>query len=104
MKKIFENLKIEVDFKQEQNGKKFEDIKIRKGWRMLKLRELDKVMNYIVDNKLKVWSYFEQPIETNKGEYVARFCTYSGWASLGCFGYPLGSDSALGVIFCKDIK
>ena len=104
MKKIFENLKIEVDFKQEQNGKKFEDIKIRKGWRLLRLKELDEVLNYIVDNKLIIWSYFEQPIIIYKGKYVARFSADSDWSVLNCIGDPQDSDSALGVIFCRDIK
>ena len=104
MKKIFENLKIEVDFKQEQNGKKFEDIKIRKGWRLLRLREMDEVMNYIIENKLNIWSYFEQPIKTYKGKYVARFLAFSDGVSLSCGRNPQFSGSALGVIFARDLK
>ena len=100
----FENLGIEVDFAQEQNGKKFSEIQIRKGWRLLKLKELEEVMNYIMENHIKILSYFEQPIIKLKNDYVARFIAYSDGANLYYYRNPESSNSSLGVIFCRDIK
>jgi hypothetical protein len=100
----FDNLGIEVDFNQEQNEKKFKQIKIRKGWRLLKLKELDEVMNYIIENNLDIWSYFEQPIKSYKNKYIARFLADSGGADLCCDWDPGFSLSGLGVIFCRAVK
>ncbi len=100
----FKTLKIEVDFEQKFNGKKFKDIKIPKGWRLLKLRELDQVMNYIQENSLDIWSFFEQPIKNFKNKKVARFYADSDWCNLNCDGDSRDSDSDLGVIFCRDLK
>jgi len=100
----FESLGIEVDFKQQQNNKKFEDIQIPKEWRLLRFKELDEVMNYIVENDLNIWSYCEQPIKKFKGKSVVRFNAYSDGASLVCNRSPRYSYSSLGVIFCKDLK
>ena len=100
----FKKLGIEVDFEQNQNEKKFDEIIIPKGWRMLRLCELEEVMNYIVEHKLDIGSYFEQPINQFKRKYVARFWAISVGAGLYCYGDPGNSDSSLGVIFCRDIK
>lgn len=100
----FKNLGIEVNSNQVQNRTKFKDIKIPKGCRLLRFEELKEVMNYIIKNKLDIWSYFEQPIESFKNKYVARFDADSDWASLYCCGDPEGSDASLGVIFCRKIK
>ena len=100
----FPKLKIEVDFEQKFNGKKLKDIKIPKGWRLLKLKELEEVMNYIKENNLEIWSFFEQPIKMFKGKYVAWF--YMDWdgADLGCDRDSDYSSSNLGVIFCRDLN
>jgi len=100
----FKNLGIEVNFNQVQNGKKFEEIKIPKGLRLLKFEELREVMNYIVEHKLDIWSYFEQPIEAFKGKYVAWFLADSDGTFLYSNRCPDDSGSSLGVIFCRDIK
>ena len=100
----FKTLKIEVDFEQKFNGKKFKDIKIPKGWRLLKLRELDQVMNYIQENSLDIWSFFEQPIKNFKNKKVARFGAGSGYCDVDCGRGSGGSNSDLGVIFCRDLK
>ena len=100
----FKTLKIEVDFEQKFNGKKFKDVKIPKGWRLLKIEELGEVMNYIQENSLDIWSFFEQPIKNFKNKKVARFGADSGCCYLGCDGGSRNSYSDLGVIFCRDLK
>ncbi len=100
----FKTLKIEVDFEQKFNGKKFKDVKIPKGWRLLRIEELGEVMNYIQENSLDIWSFFEQPIKNFKNKKVARFVAYSGYCDLGCVRGSGYSYSDLGVIFCRDLK
>ena len=97
-------LGIEVDFAQQQNNKLFSELVIPKGWRLLKLKELDVVMNYIQQNKLDIWSYFEQPINEFKGKFVAWFITVSDGADLDCDRNPDDRNDSLGVIFCRDLK
>jgi len=101
---VFKDLKIEVDFIQQQNNKMLKDIKIPKGWRLLRFNELDAVMNFCVDNKLQVWSYFEQPIKIFKNKYVAGFGADSGWVDLICDRNPTLTIAGLGVVLCKDVK
>ena len=103
MKHKFKKLNIEVDFEQKFNGKKLSEIKIPKGWRLLRLNELEEVMNYLIKNNLGIWSYFEQPIKRFKDE-VARFGADSGYAVLYCGRDSDYSDSYLGVIFARDLK
>ncbi len=100
----FKGLKIEVDFEQKFNGKKFKDIEIPKGWRLLRIEEVGEVMNYAIENNLDVWSFFEQPIKKYKDKKVARFCAYSGYCYLSCYRNSWYSGSYLGVIFCRGIK
>ena len=100
----FPNLKIEVKFEQEQNGILFEKIEIPKDCRMLRLKELGEVINYIIVNNLDIWSYFEQPIKRFEEKYTAGFFAFSDWVGLGCIRNPENSDSALGVIFCREMK
>ena len=97
-------LGIEVDFAQQQNNKLFSELIIPKGWRLLKFKELDIVMNYIQQNKLDIWSYFEQPINEFKGKFVARFGADSDGANLNCNRDPDDGVGSLGVIFCRDLK
>lgn len=101
----FKNLKIEVDFEQKFNGEKLEDIKIPKGWRLLRIEELGEVMNYIQENNLDIWSFFEQPIKNFKNKKkVARFYADSDGANLYCVVDSSDSYSDLGVVFCRDLK
>ena len=100
----FKNLKIEVNFQQEQDNTLFKDIKIPDGCRLLKYNELPVIIDYIIKTNLTIWSYFEQPIESFKGKYVARFSADSLGVSLGCNRDPWFSDYSLGVIFCRDVK
>ena len=100
----FENLGIEVDFNQEQYGKTFKEIKIREGWRLLRIGELGEIMNYILDNNLDIWSFFEQPFKKFKNKYIARLGANSNRAGLNVDRGPGDSFSSLGVIFCRDIK
>ena len=100
----FKGLKIEVDFEQKFNGKKFKDIVIPKGWRLLKIEEVGEVMNYALDNNLEIYSFFEQPIKKYKDKKVARFYADSDYCYLGCGGGSWFSNSDLGVIFCRSIK
>ena len=100
----FKNLKIEVDFEQKFNGKELGEIKIPKGWRLLRIEELGEVMNHIQENDLDIWSFFEQPIQNFKNKKVARFNAGSDYAYLGCDGDSSNSYSSLGVIFCRDLK
>lgn len=100
----FEDLGIEVNFKQEQNGKEFKDIKIPNGCRVLRFEELEPVINYIVENNLVIWSYFEQPIRKYNKKYIARFDASSVRVDFSCYGDPRDSSSSLGVIFCREIK
>ena len=100
----FKGLKIEVDFEQKFNGKKFKNIKIPKGWRLLRIEEVGEIMNYALENNLDVWSFFEQPIKKYKDKKVARFYARSDDCDLDCDRDSGGSDSDLGVIFCRSIK
>lgn len=100
----FKKLGIEVNFAQEQKGVKFKEIKIPKGWRLLRFNELSEVMNYIVENKLNIWSYFEQPINIFKGKWVAWFGAGDGGAGLSCYWDPDSSDPSPEVILCREIK
>ncbi len=103
MKKIIIN-KVEYELKQHDNNKKLSEIIIPKGWRLLLPSEA--MMLYeksLIDSSF--WFYVKQ---TNKKEKlkgnVARFGADSDGAGLGCNGDPSFTNSALGVIFCRDIR
>ena len=61
-------------------------------------------MNFIIDNKLDIWSYFEQPIKSFKNKYIARFRAGSVGADLICDRGPTDTGTGLGVILCRNVK
>jgi len=106
----FPNLNIEVDFNQEQTGLNLLEIKIRPGWRLLELKELGEVMNYAVENKLKIWSFFKQPVKALEHKYIGRFMIeyskedFTSRVDIDCLRYAEIFHEELGVIFCKDLE
>ena len=99
-------LKIEVETQIHDKGNKLSDIKIPKGWRLLKAQEVITLHNKYAKelNMLVTWEFIEQPFELNKQKsYVARFVAVSDGAYLYCGRGPEFSGSSLGVRFCKDI-
>jgi hypothetical protein len=101
-------LKIEVETEIHDNGRWLKDIKIPKGWRLLKVNEIFWLRNSKYRDKLnllKTWEFIEQPDKiSKKNGYVARFIAYSVRAVLSCNRYPDFSNSALGVRFCRELK
>lgn len=95
--------KTEYELEQHDNNKKLSDIKIPKGWRLLKPWEAQRLwdLGYLRDN----WFYVENTCkeEKDKGN-VARFYVYSGRASFICYRSPSNTGAALGVLFCRSIK
>ena len=99
-------LKIEVETQIHDKGNKLSDIKIPKGWRLLKAQEVITLHNKYAKelNMLDTWEFTEQPFELNKQKsYVARFIAFSDRAFLFRGRDPEYSSSSLGVRFCKDI-
>jgi len=80
-------------------GKRLDQIKIKKGWRLLMPWEAQRLW----DMKLliKFWIFVRNPL--NNGN-VARLNANSDGAGLICYGIASYSDSSLGVIFAKDLK
>ncbi|MEK7179955.1 MAG: hypothetical protein AAB706_00605 [Patescibacteria group bacterium] len=95
--KIINN--VEYELEQHDNNKKLSDIKIPKGWRLLKPFEAQRLwdLGYLRDN----WIFVENPL---KNEFVARFGAGSGRANLDCGGDPSFASPGFGVIFCRDLK
>ena len=103
-------LGIEFTLEQEQNGKKFLEIKIPEGWKIFDiplftaLWSIKKYRNAILKvNKNKLWIFLEN-FDYLKNEYIARFRADSDWAILYCNRNPLNSDASLGVIFWRKLK
>ena len=97
--KIIDN--IEYELEQHDNGKKLSEIKIPKGWRLLKPNEAMKLWDLgLLRNN---WIFVENTHKELKKKYVAWFYAFSGGASLDCAGNPQNSFSGLGVIFCRDL-
>ncbi len=99
-------LGIEVETKIHDKNKILSDIKIPKGWRLLKADEIIFLFNNYEKelNLSNTWEFIEQPFTKFKDKYVARFSAGSDWALLYCDWLPQGSRSSLGVRFCKQIK
>lgn len=100
-------LGIEVETKIQQKGIYFKDIKIPKGWRLLKIDEIVFLFNNYKKklNMETTWEFFEQPFKLNKEEgLVSRFYANPDDAVLSCGRNPLYSYSRLGVRFCKDLE
>lgn len=103
-------LGIEFTLEQEQNGKKFLEIKIPEGWKIFDiplftaLWSIKKYRNAILKvNKNKLWIFLEN-FDYLKDKYVARFQADSKWADLGWGGIPQDSFASLGVIFWRKLK
>ena len=99
-------LKIEVETQIHHKGEELGNIKIPKGWRLLKFEEVIFLCNnYCKElNMEDTWEFIEQPFKLNKQDnYVARFCVDSGRADLGCDRNPQYTYSSLGVRFCREI-
>jgi len=97
--KIIDN--VEYELEQHDNGKELSEIKIPKGWRLLKPFEAQRLwdLGLLRDN----WIFVENTNKKLKKDYVARFYAYSDRAYLNCDWYPQYSNSRLGVIFCRDL-
>jgi hypothetical protein len=100
-------LGIEVQTKISQKGKSFHEIKIPKGWRLLRTGEII----FLYNNHRKelnleyAWEHIAQPFKLNKeNDYCAWFVAGSDWADLDCGRSPSGSVSGLGVRFCRDLN
>ncbi len=103
-------LGIEVTKKQEQNGLNFKDIKIPKGFRLIKATEMMRFWDnktfrdtLMKNNNNDLWFFIENLIIYKK-KSVARFFAYSVSADLFCGRNPGCSDPGLGVVFVKEIK
>ena len=97
--KIIDN--VEYELEQHDNGKKLSEIKIPKGWRLLKPNEAMKLwdLGLLRDN----WIFVENTNKKLKKEYVARFGADLDGAYLDCNWNPQFSLSWLGVLFCRDL-
>lgn len=93
-------LNIQVELEETQKGTSFNEIKIKKGWRLLTGAEAMFIYENYRD-KIKLDWFFVKPV---KEFPVARFNANSAWASLYCNRYPGVSDSRLGVRFCRSLK
>ncbi|MEK6884780.1 MAG: hypothetical protein AABY22_34430 [Nanoarchaeota archaeon] len=103
----YKGKKIEVGIEDIEKGKRLDEIKIPKGW---KLWTYQMCIDFHNDEKLRkkldledCWFYVEQPFELNKN-YVAGFRAFSDWVVLYCNCVPRGSDTALGVRFWREVK
>ena len=99
---------IEYETETHDFNKKLSEIKILRGWRLWTAEECIKLHNskYKYELNLKdCWFFIEQPFNLNKkNNYVAGFVAYSYRADLDCYWNPGGSDSSLGVRFCRKVK
>jgi hypothetical protein len=94
---------VEYELEQHDNNKELSDIKIPKGWRLLKPCEAQRLwdLGYLRNN----WFYVENTnLEEKKKGNVAGFIASSDGASLGCNGDPDSVSSSLGVVFAKDLR
>ena len=101
-------LKIEVEAEIHDKGKLLRDIKIPKGWRLLRIEEISYLFNKENYKGLlslnKTFEFTEQPFEVNKEKRLGSwFSADSGWAYLDCGINPSYSDAGLGVRFCREI-
>lgn len=100
-------LKIEVEAKIHDKGKTLKEIKIPKGWRLLRIEEALFLYNnkkYRKALNMKdTWEFIEQPFEINRKKgFVARLYAFSVWADFSCNREPSVSVASLGVRFCKE--
>src|SRR3990167_1830778 len=95
--------KVKYELEVHDFNKKLSEIKIPKGWRLLYPSEA--ILLYERGILTDFWIFVMQTNkeEKNKGN-VAGFCANSVGAGLYCDGDPSYTDSALGVLFAKDLK
>ena len=104
---IIKGLGIEVETKISQKGKKFSELIIPKGWRLLTTNEIIFLHNNYGKqlNLENTWEFIEQPFNSNKEKgLVAWFDAAANKADLSCYWNPLYSFADLGVRFCRNIK
>ena len=101
-----EKMGIEVEKRIHDKGKRLSDIKIPKGWRLLRVEEMIYLFNNHEEelNLSDTREFIKQPFKKFGDKFVAWFDAYSDWASLGCCRRPDNSSPALGVRFCRDIQ
>jgi hypothetical protein len=95
--------KTKYELEQHDNGIKFGDIKIPKGWRLLKPWEAQRLwdLGYLRNN----WFFVENTCkEEKKKGNVAWFDANSDWATLCCNGGRACADVSLGVVLCRDVE
>jgi len=92
---------IEYEMETHDYNKTLSEIKIPKGWRLLKPSEALMIWEL---EQLDDWFFVEQVVEKNKDGKVARFNANSVRAILNCNRDPELRDSCLGVRFCRDLK
>ena len=93
----------EYELTQHDNGKRLDEIKIPKGYRLLKPWEAQRLwdLGFLRNN----WIYVEQlNLEKKEEGHVAGFYAISDRAFLDCDRYPSNADSNLGVIFARDLE
>lgn len=100
---------IEVETEIHDKGKALLNIKIPKGWRLLRSEEIIFLHNNEeYKKKLNMghtWEFIEQPFNLNKEKgYVARFDASPGCVSLYYDRNPSSMLSSLGIRFCKDLE
>lgn len=96
---IIENTEYELE--QHDNNKLLSEIKIPKGWRLLKPWEAQRLwdLGYLRDG----WIYVENTCEEKKKKgNVTRFNANSDWAILNCSRIPSNRISEIGVVFARD--
>ena len=106
--KELKNIELYKKGKQQQIGVLFKDIKIPRGYRLIKATEIMKFWDnkkfretILKENDNDVL-FFMENLDIYKDKYIARFGASSGRSVLGCNGGPRGSNSSAGVIFVKD--
>lgn len=93
-------LNLEVEKEETQQGTAFKDIKIPKGWRLLKGWEAMFLWENYRDKSNMDW-FVCKPI---KPFSVAKFLADSSRAFFYCIRGSGFSDSRLGVRFCRELK
>lgn len=98
--KTINNTKYELE--QHDNNKKLSEIKIKKGWRLLKPWEAQRLwdLGYLRDNWFFVENINKELKEIGR---VAGFDANSDRAGIVCYWAPDIHGDSLGVLLCKDL-
>ena len=92
---------VEYECETHDFNKMLSEIKIPKGWRLLKPSEAMMLWEL---KQFTDWFFVKQVIKKFKGKSVARFYADSDGAGLGCSRDADYRDAGLGVRFCRDLK